>query len=125
MKQSRMFKLQEKAETMAVKSVNKVMSPLLKKMTLVQQVKFSRSLLPRVGIIDFRMNLLKESGLPLDILEMYQSGKSKEEIHKYYFECPEFMKFWEELNCNADMLEGIIDRKEIEYNATKKEAKQK
>lgn len=62
-----------------------------------------------MGVQTTRANLLKDDGLPSDIIRMAKQGKSKEEIKAFYWECEEFVSFWtKELEMQEATLDELI-----------------
>lgn len=88
------LKLQQKAERIASKLVNKTIGRQLLKMPLGEQVKVARRLMRQQGVINFRASLLKDTGMPDDIRDFAKKGMTQAEIKAYYWACPEFVEFW-------------------------------
>jgi len=61
---------------------------------LEEQVKMVTKMMGITGIADVRANLLKDRGLPSDIRDMLENGKTQEEIKEYYCSCEAFRKMW-------------------------------
>jgi hypothetical protein len=82
-------------------------------MSLPQQVGVARGMLRKYGMIDFRSHFLQDKNFPQDIKEMKDAGQTPDQIWEYYWGCPEFVVFWEDLELNEDHLRGLIyDRAE-------------
>jgi len=88
------LKLQQKAERIASKLVNKTIGRQLLKMPLSEQVKVARRLMRQQGLINFRSSLLKDTGMPDDIRDFAKKGMTQTDIKAYYWNCPEFVEFW-------------------------------
>jgi hypothetical protein len=95
-------------QSLAEKTVGKVMAPMFRRQTLVQQVATARKLMSKVGVVNFRANLLKDGGLPEDIGDLFKKGMKTEEVKAFYWQCPEFVVFWGDIQCTEDMLDAII-----------------
>lgn len=104
------IKVRERIQRMATKGVEKTLGKALRKMTLPQQVSFARKVLRTKGIINFRHDFLQESGFPDDIRDLLKEGKTPEEVKAYYWGCPEFQVFWEELELTEYQLEWQIEQ---------------
>ena len=90
------------------KVIGKTMTPLLRKMSLPQQVTAARKIMSQTGMANFRANLLKDSGFPSDVNDLFKKGLSNEEIKVFYWQCKEFVDFWTEIGCTENMLDVII-----------------
>ena len=103
-------KAMDKIEDVATKVVSKTMGKVFGKQSLPAQVKTARKLMGMVGIVNFRADLLKDRGLPSDFEDLLKEGKSREEIKSLYWECPEFVQFWSDLQLDEGMFDHMLNK---------------
>jgi len=101
----------DRIQGLATKAVSKMLAGKVEKMPLARQVEMTRRLMYArpMGVQNTRANLLKENGLPSDILRMAKQGMSSEEIKAFYWDCEEFVSFWTlELQMEEATLDELI-----------------
>ena len=97
-------------ERMTKKIVEKTMAPAWMKMSLPQQCKVAGKMLKTTGMVNFRSNFLKDSGFPSDLVDQIKVGKTPDEVRAYYWDCPEWVAFWENLGLNRDHFEELLSK---------------
>jgi len=100
--------LVRRAEGITRKLVEKTMAPKWMKMSLPQQVGVARKMLRAAGTVNFRANFLKDSNFPSDIVDKLKAGETTEQIRAYFWDCPEWVTFWADLELNKDHFEEIL-----------------
>lgn len=104
----------DKVESIASKMVNKVMGKAFKR-DLPSQVVAARKMMRMSGVVETRANLLKDRGIPSDVMDLVKAGWTAEQIKEYYWSCKEFREFWSDIQCSEAMLDSIISDAFIKY----------
>lgn len=97
-------------ERLTSKIVEKTMAPAWVKMSLPQQVNVARKMLRTTGIMNFWHSFLKDSGFPSDLVDQIKAGKTPEEVRAYYWDCPEWVTFWKDLELNEDHFDEMLKK---------------
>lgn len=94
-------------ENAASKIVNKIKGKF--ETDLTDQVQIARKMIRTAGMFEFRANLLKDRGLPSDIIDKFEKGQTIPEIKAFYWDNEDFKGFWvSDLQMTEDNLDTLI-----------------
>ena len=108
-----------KVQSMVAKTVGKLMTKRLSKLSLEDQVALTHKFIGAAGMESVRKDLLGEIGLCLDIRDMLKAGKTPEEIKSFYWDCLPWRELWvDTMQCMEGMLDVIIEQEVIKKGHT-------
>ena len=100
-----------KMQSIATKTVGKLMAKSLSKMSLEQQVALTHKFMGAASMESVRKDLLGEAGLCLDIEDKLKEGQTPEEIKSFYWDCLPWRELWVDImKCEEGMLDLIIEQ---------------
>ena len=103
-----------KVQSMVAKTVGKLMTKTLSKLSLEEQVALTHKFMGAASMESVRKDLLGDAGLNLDIRDMLKSGKTPEEVKSFYWDCKPWRELWvDTMQCMEGMLDVIIEQEVI------------